>query len=486
MGLNGGMSQTSSAADELWFVRALEGKVEISGEAAGEIEVVSGSLVVSDHHGLSRAKALDAEVPVGRWLITRFAEGSLFGGGDLGVLLAHVDSVPASECAWSRATVQGRPARAAEVVGDGDTSLLLGTGPFVANYPMMLFAEGATDAQVAEMRAMRAVPSNPKLLLPGASVAAFSMERLDLRLPWYVRGGGTGVWLGRDAAGEVRCVFVDWLSDFLHRQDLPMCDDVWQYPLPGATAAQLLVDVDSLEGEPGDVEALFDSVPEPGVRVLDEVDMRGQLRLVPGRGAWQANPAETPELIESGEALPLRVSGPVAVFTRETSLSGEFITLLRFGDQKPTRWAYLQPFAGRKYDVLTTDEVVRRGPEDQATRWAFADVSDRGFTNKIDRFPAVNWWPAEDGYNMLVGLGDDGRVHDLAVFDNRETATYTVRSPDLDEALLARLRASGSDDPDYDEYLDIFESSLAEAGEVTRELRGELHWLIDRFVDTVD
>lgn len=448
--------------------------------------VRSGSLVVSDHHGLSRgSRPLDAEIPVGRWLVTRFFEGDggLLGEGDLGVLLVHEESVAVpGACTWSRAVVQGYPAVAGEVIGDGDISLLLGTGPFASDYPTLFAAGEATADQVEEVRRVRQDPNNPRFLLPGASLEAF-ITTSAVRLPWFMPGGGSAVWLGRDAAGGVACVFVDWLADALGAQDLPRPEDVWRTLIPGAPGAELLVEVRSLEIEPANMQALFESVPYPGVRKIGEVEMRGSLRLTPGRRARLENPVETLDLIEPGVALPLNAEGTVAVFTRSTFL-GDFITLLRFGNDIPTKWAYLEA-PDSLSPVLVTDEVIERGRSEESVRRAFAEVSQSGRTQVIDRFPAVSWWPTGDRYapsNWVVGLDPEGRVQALMVFDNRETASYTVRDGGLDAQLLTRLRSAQVEDPDFVEYMEDFEERLHEAGSVTAELRGELHWMVDRFL----
>lgn len=481
----------SPAGSVPWLIRLRSGlpvtvgsknhRVEIHEEPAGELDVLSGTLRIGSRHGLGRgSRPLDASVPVGTWQVTRLIErneSNLFDEGDLGVLFTS-PGPGVDDLVWEEATSGGFPQRADEVVVDGAIDLALGPTEGARNFPMVY----AMSTQEADEYRTFDRSANPGRLTPWAEVRAYKSAPAVTGHD-VVRWADSRVWLGRNQRGEVEAVFVDWLAMALGASVMPIIPNPWNDPIEGAQGAEISSDADLTE-EPADVNALFVQGDVRPVMLVGESNLSGRLFLAPERPAWHENPHEV-VLTEGAQALPLQNSGRVRVYAYRDVDAYGYVTLLRFGNVEPVRWAVLQAPPVRR-PVLVSEELLERAPSDEKLRRAYADVSERGYTNTVDDPHAVNWWPTTDGgapSYWLLGIDQSGRAQAMVVVDAADTSIYTVRDPGLDGNLLRDLRAANVAEEDFAEDMQMLEEGLTEAGgRMTPAVRGHMHWMTERYL----
>lgn len=88
----------------------------------------------------------------------------------------------------------------------------------------------------------------------------------------------------------------------------------------------------------------------------------------------------------------------------------------------------------------------------------------------------------------MLGLNEDGDVTALVIAEDADTTIFTVRPEIHDAPLLNAIRAHKEvhDPEDFREALETLEDALIESrGNITRGIRGQLHWLNERFLHPV-
>lgn len=266
----------------------LRSPITLKAEEVGGLEIRSGRLRVSLPHGFAHEPALDAELPIGSWSVSRLrdeTEGrSSF--GFFGDVLVAPEGVP-DHMTWVEATAGGRsvPFRGDQlVIGDADLELLLGSGIGAASYPRLPWIPDPSEAEAVadELRQLEEWRRKDqkkvlRLLLPTSTVAAYISER---GLEWWLhpqfghRGFGR-IWLGQDDTGTVRCVLVDRSTQLDEWEDPPRVSDAWADSV-GSGGARL--DPGSkLPVEDATASSLFDETQTSEIFYLGEAALDGPL-----------------------------------------------------------------------------------------------------------------------------------------------------------------------------------------------------------------
>lgn len=467
------------------------GKVTVTAQPVGQLELRTGSVRVSTRHGLSRgSRPLDVTMEPGQYEVTRFIDASsepAFPDGDLAVLLARPGN-RISDLDWELATAGGVPAAAESVIGEADLALLLGTGPFADSFPMGYVKSRPATAEQRLAFESHARPSwTVGRLLPESEVEAYVGQNA-VRLPWFYRPGFAPVWVGRDHEGLAVGLMADHLSAVLKGEALPRVSQLWEDPLEGGVPASLLRDAE-LVPEEADLTLIPGMSHVREVRLWHECNMTGRLFVVGAQQNWLVS-AEELDIRERIAALPIEGAGWTRTYAVETA--DETMLFVRFAASRPTKW-FTITVPDVRSAVLVSQSFLTSADEDVTLRHAFGDISEAGFTTLLDNTPAIATWRTMDGATpglWVVGLDDSERVTALLISDSAEASVYPARSPALDLPFLDALRSAQPDAEDLEQFnedMNMLEEDLAAAGgEVTPELRGHLHWLHQRYLQSND